>query len=139
MAERPSDGPSVVSESHEHVWYHSGSCWPTSVSEVHGGHVLHMGLEAQVLMLRSADYVLCVNRADHLTRVGLLSSVTHFVRAGRLVCTNCFSNYMLPMVHLRLQAVRKDFFWKIVADWPSNGPIVISGPYEHVRHHFAGC
>ncbi len=34
VAEWPSDGPVMVSQSHEHVWYHSGSCWPTSMSEV---------------------------------------------------------------------------------------------------------
>ncbi len=45
----------------------------------------------------------------------------------------------LEMVHVRLQAVRQDHFGKVVAELPSGGPIVITGPYEHVRHHSSCC
>ncbi len=35
VAERPSDGPMVVSSSRGRRWYHSGSYWLTSACEVH--------------------------------------------------------------------------------------------------------
>ncbi len=38
-SERPSDGPIVFSSSLKHLQHHFGGHWPTSISEVHWGHV----------------------------------------------------------------------------------------------------
>ncbi len=42
------------------------------------------------------------------------------------------------MVHVRLQAVRKDHFQKVLLEQLSDGPIVISSPLKHVQHHSGG-
>ncbi len=36
---QPSDGPIAISSPLKHVQHHSGGCWPTSVCEVHWGHI----------------------------------------------------------------------------------------------------
>ncbi len=40
--------------------------------------------------------------------------------------------WMLQMVRVWPRAVRKDHIWKVASDWPSEGPIVISGSHENV-------
>ena len=35
LSEQPLSGPIVITEPLEHVRYHSGACWLTSVREVH--------------------------------------------------------------------------------------------------------
>ena len=73
---------------------------------------LHIGLEVHVLTavftvprLDHANDISCVCCADRLTRVGLLSRVTHFRFVNRLACTSCSTYCMRPVVCLGLQAV----------------------------------
>ena len=46
---------------------------------------------------------------------------------------------MLEMVHLSWQAAYEDRFHRVVADQPSVGLIVSTGPHEHVERHSDGC
>ncbi len=78
---------------------------------------LYMGLEAHILP------------AVHAV-IRLLDGPYLTFCPCRLSCM-CIRPFMLSMVRLRLQAVRKDHFEKVVPDWPSEGPHVVRGSQEH--------
>ena len=137
LAERPSDGPCVVSGRYEHVQYHSGSFWPTSVSEVLWGHVLHMGLEALALMLCSVCHVLTVGTTSRVLAVQIvlhvlacLSHVTHLINAAGLASTNCFSHCMLPVVHLSCRQSARTTFRKLS---PTGHRMISARSVGHMR------
>ncbi len=68
----------VVSEPFELVRHPSAGCWPTSVSEVHLGHLLHMGLEAHVSVLYPVGHVSAVRGASRMLAVFVASPVLAF-------------------------------------------------------------
>ena len=112
--ERPFDGPIVVSSPFKHVWYHSGGCWSTSVSEVYCDHILHVCLTAHVLLSDDGprpghvNHILSAHCAAHLAFPSSVSLVLRLGRLARLACMDRAIGRMLLMVLLRPQVVRKN-------------------------------
>ncbi len=117
VAENPSDGPTVTTWPHGHVQRQPDGCWPTSLSEVHGGHTsasVCVCLAAHVPLPRShrsrldcENRILCVNHANRPPRISVIGHVSRLGHAD-LLCI--YKAYIWVMVQLRLQAVQEDQF-----------------------------
>ncbi len=92
LSEQPPDGPIVITEPLEHVRYHSGACWPTSVREVDSWRRLVHGCWGQCInaafcrpRLNRRTHVLCFGHAALLAVPCLMCHLC----AGRLARARC--------------------------------------------------
>ncbi len=88
----PSDGPVVICSSHEHVQHHSGGSWPTSLSEVHRGHLSATTSQGpRISAMRRLSRLGCGNHGHltHRPRSGLLNHIVRLDCAACLACSNC--------------------------------------------------
>ena len=98
---------------------------------------MHVNFVAHVLVLRLGHEgrAWCIGHPDCLARTGLLSHVAPLDYATRLrmqqlfhAVVDCSSAGFVPEWCLH------EFSRKILSDRLCNGPMVVSEPYEHVRH-----
>ncbi len=62
----------------------------------------------------------------------------YLLHEKRLALRSCRSSRVLEVVHLSWQAVWEDHCHRVVADQPSDGLVVVTGPYVHVWHRSSG-
>ena len=77
--------------------------------------------------------ITCIHQAPCISAVGYISHL------GHADCLCMYKPSALELVRLRLQAVREDRLQKVSLEQPSDGPIVITEPLEHVRYCPGAC
>ncbi len=135
LADRPSDGPIMVSKPYECALYCSGGRLLAGVTlQVPSGPYLCMsnGAHGPVLSLHVPcsgcwGCLSCVHCANCPACVGLLNLTMWIV-------------LQVSALHVAdgPSEVAENHFSKVVVYWTSDGSIVISGSYRHVRHHSGG-
>ncbi len=102
---------------------------------------LHVGLGAHVLVLPPVGHISTVSRVSYIDSVGRLVRVglpSYIVRLDHIGRPCMHWSHTLVMVHMGLMAAREDHSREVVADWPSGGPILVSGSLQYVRHCSVG-
>ncbi len=92
-----------------------------------------------LLRLGRAGGISCIGHAETLARSGLLNHIASLDYTARLRMHQLFHALANgPFDGLVHEWSLQECSWKIFSYQLSDGPMVVSEPYEHVRRTFAG-